>query len=106
MSFYPCLVYLLSQNIGLLIFLSPHFILCVADVVSLQTCGDVPYGKRIHVLPLDDTIEGISGSLFESHLKPYFAEAYRPVRKGDLFLVRAGFRPVEFKVCFSRCLNS
>merc|ERR1711937_812740 len=25
-------------------------------------------------------------------------EAYRPVRQGDLFLVRGGFRPVEFKV--------
>merc|ERR1712019_23803 len=30
--------------------------------------------------------------------KPYFLEAYRPVRQGDLFLVRGGFRPVEFKV--------
>jgi hypothetical protein len=25
-------------------------------------------------------------------------EAYRPVRKGDLFLVRGGMRSVEFKV--------
>ena len=25
-------------------------------------------------------------------------EAYRPARQGDSFLVRAGFRPVEFKV--------
>lgn len=28
----------------------------------------------------------------------YFYEAYRPVRKGDLFLVRGGMRSVEFKV--------
>ncbi|KAK9126642.1 hypothetical protein Scep_015488 [Stephania cephalantha] len=28
----------------------------------------------------------------------YFLEAYRPVRKGDLFLVRGGMRSVEFKV--------
>lgn len=70
----------------------------LGDVVSVHTCGDVPYGKRIHVLPLDDTIEGITGNLFDTYLKPYFAEAYRPVRKGDLFLVRGGFRPVEFKV--------
>lgn len=28
----------------------------------------------------------------------YFADAYRPVRKGDLFLVRAMMRSVEFKV--------
>merc|ERR1719456_1999837 len=70
----------------------------LGDIVSVHACGDVPYGKRIHVLPMDDTIEGITGNLFETYLKPYFLEAYRPVRAGDLFLVRAGFRPVEFKV--------
>ena len=58
----------------------------------------VPYGKRIHVLPLDDTIEGVTGNLFEVYLKPYFTESYRPVQKGDLFLVRAAMHPVEFKV--------
>jgi len=58
----------------------------------------VPYGKRIHVLPLDDTIEGVTGNLFEVYLKPYFLESYRPVMKGDLFLVRAAMHPVEFKV--------
>ncbi len=31
-------------------------------------------------------------------MKPYFLEAYRPVRKDDLFLVRGGMRAVEFKV--------
>jgi transitional endoplasmic reticulum ATPase len=70
----------------------------LGDIISVHACGDVPYGKRIHVLPMDDTIEGITGNLFETYLKPYFMEAYRPVRAGDLFLVRAGFRPVEFKV--------
>jgi hypothetical protein len=50
-------------------------------------CSDVKYGKRIHVLPIDDTIEGISGNLFDAYLKPYFLEAYRPVRK-----VRDGLR--------------
>ena len=70
----------------------------LGDIVSVHACGDVPYGKRIHVLPLDDTIEGITGNLFDTYLKPYFLEAYRPARQGDLFLVRGGFRPVEFKV--------
>merc|ERR1712023_98576 len=70
----------------------------LGDLVTLNSCGDVPYGKRIHVLPLDDTIEGVSGNLFDVYLKPYFLEAYRPVKKGDLFLVRAAMHPVEFKV--------
>merc|ERR1712084_115124 len=70
----------------------------LGDIVSVHACGDVPYGKRVHVLPLDDTIEGITGNLFETYLKPYYLEAYRPARQGDLFLCRGGFRPVEFKV--------
>ncbi|KAF4691049.1 AAA ATPase cdc48 [Perkinsus olseni] len=70
----------------------------LGDIVGVYAAGDVPYGKRIHVLPFDDTIEGITGNLFDTYLKPYFQEAYRPVRQGDYFLVRGGFRPVEFKV--------
>ena len=28
---------------------------------SVQPCPDVKYGKRIHVLPIDDTVEGLTG---------------------------------------------
>lgn len=70
----------------------------LSDVITINPCQDVPYGKRIHVLPIDDTIEGVTGNLFDVYLKPYFLEAYRPVKKGDLFLVRQAMHPVEFKV--------
>ncbi|XP_010035971.2 cell division control protein 48 homolog E [Eucalyptus grandis] len=70
----------------------------VGDVVSVHQCADVKYGKRVHILPVDDTIEGITEDLFDAYLKPYFLETYRPVRKGDLFLVRREMRSVEFKV--------
>ncbi|PIA29239.1 hypothetical protein AQUCO_06100031v1 [Aquilegia coerulea] len=70
----------------------------LGDVVSVHVCPDVKYGKRIHVLSIDDTVEGLTGDLFESYLKPYFYNTYRPVRMGDLFLVRGGMRSVEFKV--------
>lgn len=70
----------------------------LADVVSVHQCPDVKYGKRVHVLPFEDTCEGITGNLFDAFLKPYFIEAYRPLRKGDTFLVRGGMRTVEFKV--------
>lgn len=29
---------------------------------------------------------------------PYFKDQYRPVKKGDTFLVRGGFKAIEFKV--------
>ncbi|KAG7486480.1 transitional endoplasmic reticulum ATPase-like [Solea senegalensis] len=70
----------------------------LGDVISIHACPDIKYGKKIHVLPIDDTIEGLTGSLFEVFLKPYFLEAYRPVHKGDIFLVRGSMRAVEFKV--------
>ncbi|CAF0966878.1 unnamed protein product [Adineta ricciae] len=68
------------------------------DIVSVQACQDVKYGKRIQVLPIDNTVQGITGNLFEVYLKPYFVEAYRPLKKGDVFIVRGGMRAVEFKV--------
>ncbi|GJE99275.1 AAA family ATPase [Phanerochaete sordida] len=70
----------------------------LGDLVHVHQCLDIKYGKRVHILPFDDSIEGLSGNIFDVYLKPYFLEAYRPVRKGDTFLVRGGMRTVEFKV--------
>ena len=28
---------------------------------SVQACADVKYGKRVHILPIDDTVEGLTG---------------------------------------------
>ena len=68
------------------------------DVVQVHPCADIPNGNRIHILPIDDTIEGVTGNLTQTFLVPYFKDCYRPVRKGDTFLVRGGFKAVEFKV--------
>jgi len=70
----------------------------LGDVVSVSPCPEVQYGKRVHILPIDDTIEGLTGNLFDVFLKPYFLEAYRPIHQGDVFIVRASMRAVEFKV--------
>ncbi|EOR00496.1 hypothetical protein E3P92_02477 [Wallemia ichthyophaga] len=70
----------------------------LGDVCNIHACPEIKYGNRIHVLPFDDSIEGLTGNIFDVYLKPYFLEAYRPVRKNDTFLVRGGMRTVEFKV--------
>lgn len=70
----------------------------LGDIVSITPVPNAPYGARIHVLPIDDTIEGVTGNLFDVFLKPFFQEAYRPVHKGDHFVCRGGMRAVEFKV--------
>lgn len=41
----------------------------LGDVVSVHQCPDVKYGKRVHILPIDDTIEGLTGNLFDVYLK-------------------------------------
>ena len=60
--------------------------------------NDVPNAVKIHVLPFKDSIEGITGNITQTYLIPYFKETYRPVKKDDTFIVRGGFRPVEFKI--------
>ena len=46
----------------------------LGDLVNVHQCLDIKYGKRVHILPFDDSIEGLSGNIFEVYLKPYFLE--------------------------------
>lgn len=69
----------------------------LGDIVSIHS-SEAVYGEKIHVLPIDDSIVGVTGNLFDVYLKPYFLNNYRPVHKDDLFLVRGGMRAVEFKI--------
>nr|TKR74870.1 hypothetical protein D5086_0000290640 [Populus alba] len=66
----------------------------LGDMVSVQVCPNLRYGERVHILPLDDTVEGLNGSLFDAYLKPYFKDSSRPVRKGDHYLIRAGMKKI------------
>ena len=59
---------------------------------------DVQSGKRIHVQPIDDKLEGSPGDWFEVYLKPYFQDAYRPIHQGDTFVVNVGVVKTKFKV--------
>lgn len=70
----------------------------LGDIVTVKPCPDIPNGTRVHILPMADTIEGITGNLTQTCLLPYFKDAYRPVKKGDIHLVRGPFHPVEFKI--------
>ena len=70
----------------------------IGDIVQVKPAGDVPNFTKIHILPFDDTVEGITGDITKTYLVPYFKDAYRPLKKGDTFLVRGGFKAVEFIV--------
>eukprot|EP00511_Aplanochytrium_stocchinoi_P000113 CAMPEP_0204822790 /NCGR_PEP_ID=MMETSP1346-20131115/966_1 /ASSEMBLY_ACC=CAM_ASM_000771 /TAXON_ID=215587 /ORGANISM="Aplanochytrium stocchinoi, Strain GSBS06" /LENGTH=809 /DNA_ID=CAMNT_0051949185 /DNA_START=136 /DNA_END=2566 /DNA_ORIENTATION=- len=70
----------------------------LGDVVTVLPCPDVPYATRVHILPFDDSMEGITGDFLETFLKPYFLDSFRPVKKGDTFLIRQAMKPMEFKI--------
>lgn len=70
----------------------------LGDLVTVKPADNIPNGEKICVLPFDDTLEGVSGNIFEVYLKPYFLESYRPIKLGDTFIVREAMHPVEFKV--------
>jgi transitional endoplasmic reticulum ATPase len=51
------------------------------------------------VVPVADTVNGLSGSLFDIYLAPYFREAYRPIGENDTFTIKGtSGRVVEFYV--------
>ncbi len=70
----------------------------VGDKVSVYNANEVAYGERVHLLPFQDSLKGFTGSLFETYLKPYFQDAYRPVKVGDCYMLQGGSHPVEFQV--------
>ena len=54
----------------------------LGDVISIHPFPDVKYGKRVHVLPIDDTVEGLTGNLFDvypDNLILFLEESYRPL---------------------------
>jgi transitional endoplasmic reticulum ATPase len=52
----------------------------LGDLVNVHQCLDIKYGKRVHILPFDDSIEGLSGNIFDVYIKPYFLEGERSRR--------------------------
>jgi len=70
----------------------------LGDYIHISQFDEIKPAKKIHILPMDDTVEGLTGNLFEVYIKPYFLDGYRPIAKGDLFLIHKAMRSVEFKV--------
>jgi transitional endoplasmic reticulum ATPase len=70
----------------------------LGDVVIVEPVTELPNATQIKILPFADTIEGIKGDLNTTYIQPYFRDAFRPVTKGDCFVVKTNFVAVEFKV--------
>lgn len=62
----------------------------LGDVVSVHDCMDIMYGERVHILPMDDTIEGVTGNLYDAYLKREFLTGFMCV--------------FYYIICFYACL--
>jgi transitional endoplasmic reticulum ATPase len=68
-------------------------------MIQVHTCPDIPNATRIHILPFADTISGVDTlNLTRNLVFPYFKDCFRPVHKGDSFLVRGNFLAIEYKI--------
>jgi len=59
--------------------------LCIklSDLINVHQCFNIKYGKHVHILPFDDSIQNLSSNIFDIYLKPYFFEGIynKPVSK-------------------------
>lgn len=70
----------------------------LGDTVTITPQPDLKFAKSVTVLAFKDTLDGLSGDIFDVFVKPYFKDNFRPLHKGDTFFARGGMRAVEFKV--------
>jgi transitional endoplasmic reticulum ATPase len=61
----------------------------LGDIASIFSCSDCPTCTRVAILPFKDTVELLSGHLFDTFLKPFFASTYRLIQKLDTFTISA-----------------
>ncbi|OAF68978.1 Cell division control protein 48 [Intoshia linei] len=68
------------------------------DYVRIYHAEDAPYAKALHIVPFANSIENLTGNLFDVYIKPYFHDAYRPIHKNDTISICANMVTVDFKV--------
>lgn len=72
----------------------------LGDVVSIHPCPDVKYAKRVHVLPIDDTIEGMTGNLFDAYLKRTGLDLVSSMRNILVLFIRYNIQKHTWKYYF------
>ena len=58
----------------------------LGDLVNVHQCLNIQYcGKRVHIHPFGDSVEGLNGNIFDISLKPYFLDGKSLVSGGGRF---------------------
>ncbi|CAD8187480.1 unnamed protein product [Paramecium octaurelia] len=70
----------------------------IGDFITIQPTASLPQLTKVHILPFQDSISGINEkNITQNYLIPYFNDAYRPISKGDCFVVKMA-KDIEFKI--------
>ena len=70
----------------------------VGDIVSIHPAPDIQFSSKVKILPFDDDIKDFQGDIFDTFLRPFFKDKYRPVTQGDCFVLHSETKDVEFKI--------
>jgi transitional endoplasmic reticulum ATPase len=69
------------------------------EVVSVAKLADIQFGKRIHVLPIGDSIEGTSEEWLKC-LRDFILDGNRPVHEGNTLIAQTILGALDFEVSF------
>ena len=70
----------------------------IGDSVMISSMIDIQCGKKVSINPVGNSLNGFSGDVFVTFLKPYFTDTYRPIMKGNTFTVKVAEKVAEFYV--------
>ena len=73
----------------------------INDYVKLynQDMKDIPEVTECSFFPIEDTVENITGDLFEAYIVPFFNRARTYISMGNIYKIKSGaMSAVEFKV--------
>ncbi|KAG0417028.1 Cell division control protein 48, partial [Dictyocoela roeselum] len=70
----------------------------LGDLVKIYEIPNIMKLSFVEMIPIKETIEGITGNLFEAFLKEPLSGEGAPLSQGTIFVARSGGKVVEFKV--------
>ena len=51
----------------------------IGDIISLHAAPEISKAIKVKILPFDDDMKDITQDTFETHIKPYFKDKFRPL---------------------------
>lgn len=70
----------------------------LGDFIKVYNIEEIDCIKQVEMFPVEDTIVGLTGNIFDAFLKDFLSGNGVPLSVGNIYVTRSGGRAVEFKV--------